>query len=93
MLGYCHVSIKDSHISIIRSVRDCCLSMGSVSSWAGYWLAIPSVSDPALSLDFFSTGQILDLKFCGWIGVPLGSCLATGGGLFYFHVPTVRHLG
>ena len=31
------------HSSIINSVRDWCLTMGWVSSWASYWLAVPSV--------------------------------------------------
>jgi hypothetical protein len=45
--------------SIINSVRDWCLPMGRVSSWFSYWLDIPSVSVPSLSLDFLLVGQIL----------------------------------
>ena len=36
---------------------------------------------------FLLVDRLLSLSF-HW-----GSCLATGGGLFRFHVPTVRHLG
>ena len=35
------------HISVINSLRDWYLTIEWVSSWAGYWLVIPSVSDPA----------------------------------------------
>jgi hypothetical protein len=33
--------------SIINSVRDGWLSMGWASSWASYWLTIPSVTAPS----------------------------------------------
>jgi hypothetical protein len=32
---------------IINSVKDQCLPMGWISSWASYWLAIPSDSSPS----------------------------------------------
>ena len=44
--------------SVIKSVRDWDLSIECVSSWAGFWLAIPPVSAPSLSLHFFQTEQV-----------------------------------
>ena len=67
MLGSC----LQAQQSIINSVRDWCLPMGWVSSWAGHWLAIPSASAPFLSLHFLLTGKIWGKKFCGCIGVPI----------------------
>ena len=56
-----------------NSVRDWCLSMGWVSSWASHWLAIPSVSAQALFLHILQLGHILGAL--GWDAVlipPLG---------------------
>jgi hypothetical protein len=38
---------------ISNSVRVWCLSMGWIPSWAGHWMAFPSVSASLLSLHFF----------------------------------------
>jgi hypothetical protein len=38
---------KHNRVSLIMSTTWPCLPMGWVSSWAGYWLAIPSVSPPS----------------------------------------------
>ena len=56
-------------LSFINSVRDWFLPMGWVSSWASHLLAIPSVSEPLLSLHILQTGHILGPRFCGWVGV------------------------
>ena len=71
-------------VSLILSGISACPWDGFFS-WDGCWLAIPSVSAPSLFLHFLQIGQNLGEKFCGWVGVlisSLGSCLATGGGIF-----------
>ena len=57
-----------------------------VLSWANYLLVIPL--DYAFSLYFLKVEQTLGQQFWRWVSV-----LATGGGLFGFHIPTVKHLG
>ena len=65
--------------------------MGCISSWASYWLAIPSVSalsphpwiscrEDKFGIESF-VGGFVSLLF-HW-----GSWIATGGGLFKFHTP------
>jgi len=39
------------------------LPMGWISSWASYWLAMPSVSASSCRQD-----KIMGLRFCGWVG-------------------------
>ena len=70
--------------------------MGSISSWAGYWLAIPSLSVPscvpAFPIDRLNFG--LKVLWVGWCLLSLhwGSSLDTGGGFFRFHIPNgVNH--
>ena len=84
MLGSC---LQIWH-SISNSVRNWCPPMGWIQIWAGHWSAIPSVSGTFMFL------YILWVKsFVGGLMFPSlhwGSCLATGGGLFRFHMTTVR---
>ena len=49
--------------------------MGWVSSWAGYWLAIPSVSAP--SLEYFLKGKFLSLPTDWFIAKPVWQLRAT----------------
>jgi hypothetical protein len=42
-----------------------------VSSWAGYWLAIASVSAPSPVPAFLVDRKIWGGKSCGWVGVPI----------------------
>ena len=74
---------------IVNNVRDWCLPMGCVSSWAGCSLAIPSFSAPSFSCissrqDTFWVGTLSVLL----VSLPLhrGSCLAAGCGLFRVHI-------
>jgi hypothetical protein len=55
---------------IINSVRDWCLSMERVFSWAGYCLVIPSVSAPSSTPAFFVGMIKFGLKAL-WVGVPM----------------------
>jgi hypothetical protein len=51
------------------------------SSWAGYWVAIPSVSPPSSIPEFL----VVRISFVGWLVSLLlhwGSCLERGGSLF-----------
>jgi hypothetical protein len=63
-----------------------------VSSWACYWLAIPSVSAPSPMPAFLvdRINFVLKVLWVGWCLWHHGvSCLAAGGGLFRFHIPNV----
>jgi hypothetical protein len=73
-----------SYQCIINSVRDWCLPTGWVSSWASYWLAIPSVSIPSHAYISLRQDKFGDESFMAGVVFLLlhsGSCLAIGGSL------------
>ena len=67
------IAILSSHLQvqhdISNSVRDRCLTLEWISSWASHHLTILSLSVSFLSMNFFQTGAIWGQKFCRWIGV------------------------
>ena len=72
------------------------MPMGWVSSWASYWLTIPSVSAPSLMPACFVDRINLGLKVLsmGWcLSFYLGFCMGIGGGHFSFHISNVVNSG
>jgi hypothetical protein len=76
--------------AIIINLRDWCLPMVWISSWAGYCLAILLVSTPSPVPAFLVDRIQFVSKFYVWVGIPVapvGSCWATGVNLFRFAIP------
>ena len=66
--------------------------MGSIPSWAGYWVAFLSVSAPVLSLHFLRQKQVWVkfFKMDGWSSASTeGPYLSLEGGLLQYHLPIV----
>ena len=79
MLG----SYVQTEQNIISSVRDWCLPMGWVSSWASYWLTTPSISAPSYPCISYKQDKFWVERFVGGLvslSLQWGSCLATGSG-------------
>lgn len=79
---------------ISDSVRDWCPSLEWIPGWATHCSAITTVPALFLSLYIFRQDQFGVESFVGGlvsISLHWGSCLTTGVGFFWVHIPTVGH--